>query len=120
MTGEARTSAREGRERPGGPTEGHWAGWPMGRRGGEGRWATARPKGRMGRLAAGPIGLKVKENSFPNKDLIFEYTKALEICRRRFRRDFDMRIFLKSSRLSKYFRKMKYVMPCYATLSKIN
>jgi hypothetical protein len=30
----------------------------------------------MGWLAAGPIGPKVKENSFPNKDLIFEYTKA--------------------------------------------
>jgi hypothetical protein len=52
----------------------------------------AGPKGRMGRLAAGP---KVKENSFPNKDLIFEYTKASEICRRRFRREFDMRIFPK-------------------------
>jgi hypothetical protein len=37
----------------------------------------------------------VKENSFPNKKLIFEYTKALEICRRRFRRNFDMRIFPK-------------------------
>jgi hypothetical protein len=50
---------------------------------------------RLGRKAAGPIGPKVKENSFLNKDLIFEYTKALEICRRRFRRDFDMRIFPK-------------------------
>jgi hypothetical protein len=40
----------------------------------------AGPKGRMGRLAARPIGSKVKENSFLNKDLIFEYTKALEIC----------------------------------------
>jgi hypothetical protein len=47
------------------------------------------------RLVAGPIGPKVKENSFPNKNLIFEYTKALEICRRRFRRNFDMRIFPK-------------------------
>jgi hypothetical protein len=28
--------------------------------------------------------------------------------------------FLKSSRLSKYFRKMKYNMPWYATLGKIN
>jgi hypothetical protein len=26
--------------------------------------------------------------------------------------------FLKSSRLSKYFRKMKYAMPCYATLGE--
>jgi hypothetical protein len=27
--------------------------------------------------------------------------------------------FLTSSRLSKYFKKMKYAMPCYATLGKI-
>jgi hypothetical protein len=53
------------------------------------KWAAAGP------LAAGPIGLKVKEIFFPNKNLIFEYTKALEICRRRFRRIFDMRIFPK-------------------------
>jgi hypothetical protein len=50
---------------------------------------------RLGRLAAGPIGPKVKENSFLNKNLIFEYTKALEFCRRRFRRNFDMSIFPK-------------------------
>jgi hypothetical protein len=28
--------------------------------------------------------------------------------------------FLKSSRLFKYFRKMKYAMSCFATLGKIN
>jgi hypothetical protein len=28
--------------------------------------------------------------------------------------------FLNSSRLLKYFRKMKYAMPCYASLGKIN
>jgi hypothetical protein len=47
-------------------------------------------RGRTGRLTAGP---KVKKNSFPNKNLIFDYSKALEICRRRFRWNFDMRIF---------------------------
>jgi hypothetical protein len=62
-------------------------------RGGAAGWKTSGP--RLGRLAAGPIGPKVKENSFLNKKLIFEYTKALEICRRRFRRNFDMRIFPK-------------------------
>jgi hypothetical protein len=35
------------------------------------------------------------ENSFLNKNWIFEYTRALEICRRRFRRNFDMGIFPK-------------------------
>jgi hypothetical protein len=62
------------------------AGWPRG------------PRGRMGRLAAWagwPNGPKVKENSFPNKKLIFDYSMALEICRRGFRRNFDMRIFPK-------------------------
>jgi hypothetical protein len=49
-----------------------------------------RPDGPLGRL-----GRKLKEISFSNKNWIFEYTKALEICRRRFRRNFDMGIFPK-------------------------
>jgi hypothetical protein len=36
---------------------------------------------------------KIWEELFLNKIWIFEYTKALEICTRRFRRNFDMRIF---------------------------
>jgi hypothetical protein len=44
---------------------------------------------------AGPDGPKSEENSFSNKNWIFKYTKALEICTRRFRRKFDMRIFPK-------------------------
>jgi hypothetical protein len=70
-----------------------WAG-----RGAEAQWGEGeRPveKEQVGWLAAGPIGPKVKENYFLNKNLIFEYNKALEICRRRFRRNFDMRIFPK-------------------------
>jgi hypothetical protein len=47
-----------------------WAGWPLGR-----------------------LGRKLKEILFQNKNWIFEYTKDLEICMRRFRRDFDVRIF---------------------------
>jgi hypothetical protein len=42
----------------------------------------------------GRLGRKLKENSFLNKKCIFEYTKALEICRR-FRRNFGMGIFPK-------------------------
>jgi hypothetical protein len=38
----------------------------------------------------GRRGLK---NSFQNKNWIFEYTKALEICTTRFRRNFDLGIF---------------------------
>jgi hypothetical protein len=58
-------------------------------------------EGAPGRVAGqadwplGRSGLKVKKNSFLNKNLIFDYSRALEICRRRFRRNFDMRIFPK-------------------------
>jgi hypothetical protein len=44
---------------------------------------------------AGPGGPKSEQNSFSNKNWIFEFSKALEIYTRRFRRNFDMRIFLK-------------------------
>jgi hypothetical protein len=44
---------------------------------------------------AGPGGLNSEEIFFLNKNWIFEFTKALEICRRRTRRNFDMRIFPK-------------------------
>jgi hypothetical protein len=69
-----------------------WAGREAKAQWEEGGGRLKKPIGpRLGRLAAGPIGPKVKENSFSNKNLIFEYTKALEICRR----NFDMRIFPK-------------------------
>jgi hypothetical protein len=43
--------------------EAQWGGkkWPVEKKR---KWAVAGPKGRMGRLAAGPIGLKVKEKFF--------------------------------------------------------
>jgi hypothetical protein len=41
------------------------------------------------------LGRNMKENSFRNKNWIFEYTKALKICIRRFRRNFDVEIFPK-------------------------
>jgi hypothetical protein len=49
----------------------------------------------LGRLAAGLIGPKSKKKNFRIKNWIFEFIKALEICTRRFRRNFDMRIFPK-------------------------
>jgi hypothetical protein len=52
------------------------------------------------------LGRNLKENSFRNKNWIFEYINALEICTRRFRRNFDMGIFLNSSRLLTDFRKI--------------
>jgi hypothetical protein len=55
-----------------------------GRKDGWARWAE-RPDGPAGRW-----GRRLKENSFLNKNWIFEYTRALEICRRRFRRNFNI------------------------------
>jgi hypothetical protein len=52
-------------------------------------WLGQRPNGRkVGRA-------EIKKKNFQNKNWIFEFTKDLEICRRRFRRNFDMRIFPK-------------------------
>jgi hypothetical protein len=64
-------------------------------------WAERGPGGLLGKAGqhgrgwAGPDGLKSEKNSFSNKNYIFEYTKALEIYTRRFRRNFDMGIFPK-------------------------
>jgi hypothetical protein len=44
---------------------------------------------------AGPDGPKSEENYFQINFGFFEYTKALQIFRRRFRRNFDMGIFCK-------------------------
>jgi hypothetical protein len=81
---------------------------------GGGRGRLAGPEGRMGRLAVMPIGQKLKEILFRNRNWIFEYTKTLEICTWRFRRDLLWGFFLISSRLLKDFRKIKYAMPCHA------
>jgi hypothetical protein len=64
------------------------------RRGG-GRRRPARlggPKGRVDRLAAGPIGPK-SGRFFELKIGFSEFTKFLEFCTRRFRRNFDVGIF---------------------------
>jgi hypothetical protein len=58
------------------------------RREASGSWLGQRPGGPQGRLA------KNKEKNLRIKNSIFKFTKALEICRR-FRRNFDMRIFPK-------------------------
>jgi hypothetical protein len=50
---------------------------------------------RVSWLAARPNGPEVKENFFPNKNLIFDYSKDLKICRRRFGRNFEVGIFPK-------------------------
>ena len=76
---------------------GQWAGKPggSGRPSGQGRGEQAGWAVRDCR-AARSAGPKIKKNEFPNKNWISEFSKALENCRRRFRRNFDMRIFPKS------------------------
>jgi hypothetical protein len=58
-------------------------------------WASRQVKaGGVGR-PAGSSGPNSEEKFFSNKNWIFEFTKALEICRRRFRRNFEVGIFPK-------------------------
>jgi hypothetical protein len=63
-------------------------------------WATRpnRPTWRLGRKAGqsgGATGPKIQREAFWNENWILEFTKALEICIRRFWRNFDTRIFPK-------------------------
>jgi hypothetical protein len=56
------------------------------------------PVGGLGQRPSGPRGRpgqKSGKMNFRIKNWIFEFTKALKICRRRIRRNFDMRIFPK-------------------------
>jgi hypothetical protein len=70
----------------------------LGRPGGFGlreRRGQREPAGLKAEWAARSVGPKARKKNFRIKKLIFEFTKALKICRRRFRRNFDMRIFPK-------------------------
>jgi hypothetical protein len=60
------------------------------------RWRRKKEAGRVGwaKRVSGPADCWVDsarswKKSFQNKNWIFEFTKALEICTRRFRRNFD-------------------------------
>jgi hypothetical protein len=61
----------------------------------EGEAALGRREEEEGRVAAWAGRPNVKEKNFRIKNWIFQFTKALENCGRRFRRNFDMRIFPK-------------------------
>jgi hypothetical protein len=61
----------------------------------EGEVALGRREEEEGRVAAWAGRPNLKEKNFQIKNWIFEFTKALENCGRRFRRNFDMRIFPK-------------------------
>jgi hypothetical protein len=81
--------------------------WPMGRSG-----LARAGLGRMGRnLRKFPFRIKIEFLNIPS---LWKYAQG------------DLGgiwtwvFFLNSSRLLKYFRKMEYAMPCYATLGQIN
>jgi hypothetical protein len=67
----------------------------LGRRGVGGRNAGWAPWAKQASGWLGRLGQNLKEISFQNKKWFFEYIKTLEICTKRFRRNFDMVIFPK-------------------------
>jgi hypothetical protein len=60
-----------------------------------GRWGRVGQKAKLAGWLLGRLGRKMKKKFFQNKNWIFEFTKALQICTRKFRRNLDTRIFPK-------------------------
>jgi hypothetical protein len=75
---------------------------------GEGPAGPARPKAEWAVRLAGP---KLKKKNIWIKNWIFEFTKALQFAQGDLGGILTWGFFLNSSRLLKYFRKMKYAMP---------
>jgi hypothetical protein len=75
----------------------------MGRAAWASLWASACGRreasgGRLGQRPSRPVRVaepKVKKKDFLTRNWILEFTKALEICTRKIRRNFDMQIFSK-------------------------
>jgi hypothetical protein len=84
-----------------------WA--AVGERGG-GPWLGQKPK----------MGQSSKRNSFRISIDFRNLVDVWKIAPGDLGRNLTWEFFLTTSRLSKYFRKMKYAMPCYATLGKFN
>jgi hypothetical protein len=72
-----------------------WDGWPLGR-----------------------LGRRLKKNSFLIKNEFLNIPRLWKFAQGDLAGIWTQGFFLNSSRLLKYFRKMKYAMPCYATLGK--
>jgi hypothetical protein len=97
-----------GQLRGGGPV-GKGEKWPVEKKR---KWAAAGPKGQIGR--------KRRKNSFPNKIWFLNIPRLWKFAQGDLGGILTWGFFLNSSRLLKYFRKMEYAMPCYASLGKIN
>jgi hypothetical protein len=86
-----------------------------------GQWAGVGERGGGPRLGQKPeMGQSSKRNSFQISIDFRNLVEVWKIAQGDLGRNLTWGFFLTSSRLSKYFRKMKYAMPCYATLGKIN
>jgi hypothetical protein len=72
-----------------------WAGWPLGR-----------------------LGRKLKKISFLIKIEFLNIPRLWKFAQGDLGGIWTQGFFLNSSRCLKYFRKMKYAMPCYTTLGK--
>ena len=83
-----------------------WAGWQA-------------KAGEVGR-PAGPSGRNSEEEFFSNKNWILNLPRLGKFVEGDLGGILTRGFFLNSSGLLKDFRKMKYAMPCYATLGKIN
>jgi hypothetical protein len=96
------------------------------REGGRGRGARpggpAQPawllRAKKARWAGWPLGRKLKKNSFVIKIDFLNIPRLWKFAQGDLGGIWTQGFFLNSSRLLKYFRKMKYDMPCYATLGK--
>jgi hypothetical protein len=75
-------------------------------------------RGRVGWLAAGPIGPNVKEKNFPNKIWFLNIARLWKIVEGDLGGILTWGFFLNSSRLLKDFRKILYAMPCNASCTR--
>jgi hypothetical protein len=76
-------------------------------------------KAKLAGEAVGLTGPEAERNSFQNKNKFFKFTRILEICTRRFRRNFDTRIFPKFFQASQGFLENTICHDMNATLSQI-
>jgi hypothetical protein len=95
-----RIERRRRDERRGSQEKAHFCNYANGTHGlsGLGRpvgFGQRKPAGPKAKWAARSTGPKVRKKNFRIKNWIFEFTKDLKNCRRRFRRNFNMRIFPK-------------------------
>jgi hypothetical protein len=73
-----------------------------------------------GLLRAGPDGPESEEKLFPNKFEFSNIQRLWKFAQGDLGEILTSGFFLNSSSLIKDYRKIKYAMPCYATIGKIN